>query len=119
MEKKCCGFCHQSIVGRPDKKFCDDQCRSAFNNKTNSALNSKMRHINGVLKKNRNILERLYIEKNRARKHIYERKIQELGFIFNFYTHTEELEDGKICYYCYDYGYIPIKQGELAVIKVK
>ncbi len=119
MEKKKCQFCEQIIRGRQDKKFCDDQCRSGFNNKIYSENNRQMKHVNAVLKKNRKILESLYFEKKTSPKTIFKRKIQELGFVLNFHTHIEQLDDGKTYIFCYEYGYIPASNGALAVIKVK
>lgn len=78
-----------------------------------------MKCVNAVLKKNRKILESLYFEKKSASKTIFERKIQELGFVLNFHTHIEHLDDGETCICCYDYGYILNNKGVLAVIKVK
>jgi hypothetical protein len=119
MEKKKCQFCDQTIQGRQDKKFCDDQCRSGFNNKIYTIHNKKMRYVNAVLKKNRKILESVYFEKNISPITIFESKIQELGFVLNFHTHIQELDGGETCTCCYDYGYISINKGMLAVIKVK
>jgi hypothetical protein len=78
-----------------------------------------MRNINAVLKRNRKILAELYQEKSRTKPTLMEKKIQELGFVFNFHTHIETLEDGLTCICCYEYGYIPNNAGILAVIKVK
>ncbi len=118
METKTCLCCQQNLLGRTDKKFCDDYCRSTFNNQSNSGINKQLRLINAVLKKNRKILEALYNENKERQKTIIERKIQELGFVFNFHTHIEQFENGQTCYCCYEYGYYPIKQGELTIIKV-
>ena len=51
-----CIECGDKIAGRSDKKFCSDQCRSAYNNKLNSDSNNLMRNINNTLRKNRRIL---------------------------------------------------------------
>lgn len=119
MEKKQCQFCQQILIGRNDKKFCDDHCRSAFNNKLNSCDHRQMKNVNAVLKRNRKILAELYQAEKRGANTIFERKIQELGFVFNFHTHTETLEGGITCICCYEYGYVANTKGELAVIKVK
>ena len=55
-----CSDCGEKLVGRADKKFCNDQCRNNFNNKVNSDTNSVMRNINNVLRKNRRIMEKYY-----------------------------------------------------------
>ncbi|MDZ4668117.1 MAG: hypothetical protein SGJ00_09545 [bacterium] len=85
----------------------------------NSTDYQNMRNVNAVLKRNRRILAQLYQEKMKSKPTIIEKKIQELGFVFNFHTHIETLEGGVTCICCYEYGYIPNNTGEFAVIKVK
>lgn len=118
MKPKSCLFCEQPLQGRTDKKFCDDHCRSAFNNRTNGELNRKMRFVNQVLRRNRKILQAFLGEKNGLKEQVRREKIQELGFVFNFHTHTQRLDDGDTCFCCYEYGYIPIGGNELKLIKV-
>lgn len=56
-ETKTCLNCGKPVLGRIDKKFCDDQCRNTFNNQQFATSNNLIRNINHALKKNRNILE--------------------------------------------------------------
>jgi hypothetical protein len=49
----------QSFKGRADKKFCDDYCRTNYNNQLKSCENNYVRNINNALGKNRRILEEL------------------------------------------------------------
>ncbi len=44
--KNTCVECGEEIKGRADKKFCSDQCRSAFNNRLNSDATNFIRNIN-------------------------------------------------------------------------
>ena len=57
--KRKCEECGDEFVGRADKKFCSDQCRSAFNNRLNKDATNFMRNINNILRKNRRILAEL------------------------------------------------------------
>ena len=57
--KRKCIECGDSFHGRADKKFCSDQCRSAYNNRLNSDATNFVRNINNTLRKNRRILEEL------------------------------------------------------------
>jgi hypothetical protein len=47
MDTKTCLQCGTELRGRIDKKFCDDQCRTAYNNsiKTDSAI---IKNINNL-----------------------------------------------------------------------
>ncbi len=100
--QKLCIECGVPFKGRSDKKFCSDFCRNHYNNKLNGFTNNYVRRINGILRKNRRILEKYYagnrFEMDR------ERLIWE-GFDFRYFTHGSKADDGNMYYYCYDYGY--------------
>ena len=49
MEKRRCLECNEEIIGRSDKKFCDDQCRNAYNNKKGSEKIMIVKKINKIL----------------------------------------------------------------------
>jgi hypothetical protein len=57
MQVKYCQECEQVLKGRTDKRFCNDSCRNAFNNRVNSKENNLMKKINNQLKRNRKILQ--------------------------------------------------------------
>ncbi len=119
METRNCNFCKEPIKGRQDKKFCDDACRSAFNNKINCDQSNHMRNINNVLRRNRRILEGLLTRVKEGKTRVSERKIQEMGFLFNFHTHTLKAKNGETYYFCYDYGYLPLNNDYMIVVKRK
>jgi len=54
-ERRCLD-CQEPLKGRADKKFCNDLCRNNYNNRLKSESNNLVRRINGILRKNRNIL---------------------------------------------------------------
>ena len=51
MEQKLCLHCDKGIIGRADKKFCDNQCRNEYNNTQNSISNNYIRKVNRIIKK--------------------------------------------------------------------
>jgi predicted nucleic acid-binding Zn ribbon protein len=83
-----CKECGDKLKGRADKVFCNDACRSAFNNR-----------------------------RNREQSTIPIRRLENKGFLFNFFTHTEEPNKGNCYRYCYDFGYAEAKNGELMITK--
>lgn len=117
MQSKNCSYCGSNLLGRVDKKYCNDYCRTASHNLKKSENNQQIKVVDSALKRNRKILAEVFERAGCEPKAILERKIQELGFVFHFHTHTLALENGKEGIFCYDYGYIRTKQGELAVIK--
>lgn len=107
MPNKTCLSCGSSIVGRIDKKFCDDHCRSSFNNLKAIGLNQKLRQINHALKKNRMILSHVFCHQTDGQVQTTNRKLQEMGFHFKYHTHLEVTEQGETCFCSYDFGIIP------------
>src|SRR5436190_980712 len=104
---KTCLTCSKTIRGRSDKKFCDDFCRNSFNNQLKSDRNNLVRNINGVLRKNRRILEELMDSRADTVKTNREKLLQ-LGFEFNHFTHIYSNRKGSIYYFCYEFGYLPL-----------
>ena len=114
-EQKLCLECGESIKGRADKKFCDDQCRSLYNNKANSDTTAEMRNINNALRKNRRILESIVHEDGKAK--ISKAKILDKGFNFKYHTQTHTTKKGDTYKLCYDYGYLAIENDFMLVLK--
>ncbi len=100
---KTCLQCGQTLHGRLDKKFCDDQCRSHFNNLLNCDVSSTMRSINYLLRKNRRILAGILqqSEKTKVNREI----LIEHGFNFRHFTHYYQSPKGNIFKACYDFAY--------------
>jgi hypothetical protein len=116
MEKeKTCLECGETLVGRADKKFCDDQCRSNYNNKANSDVTAEVRNINNILRKNRRLLESIAGSEGKAK--ISKQKLADKGFNFKYYTHQHQTQKGSIYKLCYDYGYLPIENDLIYIIK--
>ena len=108
--------CNKSIKGRIDKKFCDDYCRNAFNNKLKCVSNNMVRNINNALRKNRRILEELLPEKEKMVKTNLE-KLLEKGFMFKYSTHTYTNPKGNVYHFCYEYGYLPLEGNCFLLVK--
>lgn len=105
--KRNCPECGEIITGRTDKKFCNDYCRNTYNNKQNSSTNNYVRSINTILRKNRKILQTLLPPKGKGI--VKSEKILSQGFNFNFHTHTYVTKKGDTYYFCYEYGYLALK----------
>lgn len=104
MERKC-RECGEQVMGRSDKKFCSDQCRTSFNNRLNSRNQQIIRKVNAILKKNRSILAEI----NRSGKTTVPRKrLVSKDFNFQYFTSVYTNKAGKTYHFCYDQGYLPI-----------
>lgn len=111
---KVCLNCQAPIVGRSDKKYCDDACRSSYNNRKYEAQNIYMRKINAVLRKNRKILEMLN-PKGKVKLNIS--RLQEVGFNFEHFTHIYTTAKGTEYRFCYDYGYLLLPPTHVLIVR--
>ncbi|UKM66028.2 hypothetical protein GSB9_02601 [Flavobacteriaceae bacterium GSB9] len=113
MQKQCLE-CGEKIVGRIDKKFCSDGCRNAYNNRINKDSKNLIRNTNNRLRKNYRILETL----NPKQKTTASRsKLIEAGFDFNYITSIYTTKSGKVYYFVYDQGYLPLEGDYYALVK--
>ncbi len=115
---KACLTCDKPLRGRADKKFCGDYCRNTFNNNLKSTPNNLVRNINNALGKNRRILENLLPAGEETAKTNKEKLLQ-LGFQLKYFTHIYTTRTGKVYYYCYDHGYLPLENDWFLVVRGK
>ena len=112
--KKECPECGATIVGRVDKKFCSDACRNSFNNRVNKDSKNLIRNTNNRLRKNYRILDALN-PKDKTK--ISRAKLIERGFDFNYFTSIYTTKVGKVYYFVYDQGYLPLEGDYYALVK--
>lgn len=120
VEIRKCLDCGATLKGRVDKKFCNDYCRNNYNNrqKSKGSHSSLVRNINNALMKNRKVLESLLPEgEETARAH--KDKLLRMGFHFRYLTHTYTTRSGKVYFYCYDYGYLPLDNDWYLLVRKK
>lgn len=109
-----CLHCGQPLMGRSDKKFCNADCRSTYNNNLNRQANNLIRKVNRVLYRNRRILKKLNpTGKTTLHKNIL---LQE-KFDFNYYTNIFRTQKGHIYYFCYDQGYLLLENDYLTLVE--
>ncbi len=112
--QKTCLECGQKIAGREDKKFCSDYCRNSHNNKLNKDSKNLVRNVNNRLRKNYRILEALNPVKKTT---VLKSKLLSKGFDFNYFTSIYTTKAGKIYYFVYDQGYLPLEGDYFALVK--
>jgi len=95
-----CKECGEPLLGRSDKKFCDEQCRSAYHNHLRRTEFAHISKTNRTLLRNRKILSEL------LKSGVNELSIRELiesGFIRNYIT-SYYVKDGKPVLLCYEFS---------------
>lgn len=115
--KKKCLSCKRLLQGRTDKKFCDDYCRSTFNNRKYILERGFVRNVNLLLLKNRRILAEC-LPKRTNTCPVNKEWLLSMGFRFNYFTHTQAAKEGAVYYCCYDHAYQWINDRELLVLKL-
>ena len=115
-EKRICTECEMPLYGRTDKKFCNNHCRNAWNNKRNSDSNNFMRNVNNILRKNRRILFE-FIEKEKTK--IPKKDLILKGFNFDYFTNLHELDTGEKKYLVYEAGVINRLDEKVEVFKLQ
>jgi hypothetical protein len=106
MERKCLD-CGERLVGRIDKKFCNDQCRNNYNNRQNSDRSNYIRKVNAILLKNRRILAELNPTDKAT---VHKDKLLAKGFDFKHITNVYTTQKGHIYHFCYEYGYLALEK---------
>ncbi|WP_160137326.1 hypothetical protein [Chryseobacterium sp. c4a] len=109
-----CLECGEKIIGRSDKKFCNDACRNAYNNKQNKDSTNLMRNINNKLRKNYRILVDVNID---GKTKIAKSKLESLGFDFEYFTNLKVYKNGSEYKFIYDYGYKLLEEDFVLIVK--
>lgn len=110
-----CLACGKPLKGRTDKKFCDDYCRNAHNNKNKAEEPLVVKELWQVLKKNRRILEEMLGAEEMIKQP--RTKFITKGFQFNFHTHQYTNKKGNIYTFCFEYGYLSLEGDWLLIVK--
>ena len=117
METRACLYCNEPLKGRSDKKFCDDQCRTTFNNRLNHDSTTFLKSINSILKRNRKILQEIVSDTKEGKLNVHEKKLHDKGFNFNYHTHIYKTKIGNTYFFCYEYGYLILKNNFYMIVK--
>lgn len=114
---KHCLTCGHPLRGRIDKKFCDDHCRSVFNNKKYIDEKGFVKSVNHLLLQNRRILASC-VDNSKGTEKVPRALLHHRGFRFNYFTHTAISKEGTTYYCCYDHAYHIVSELELQICKV-
>ncbi|QNK78153.1 hypothetical protein [Winogradskyella undariae] len=105
---KKCLYCESELIGRTDKKFCDPQCKSAYQYKKSKEQPERFYNkVDNQLKLNRKILKKY----NKGGKvTVRANLLTEEGFNSNFFTHYWKNRKGDVYLFAYEYGFLKIKE---------
>jgi len=103
-----CLNCGKKLIGRIDKKYCDPQCKSAYQYKREREQPERFfNKVDNQLRLNRRILK----EYNKAGKATVRSTILlHEGFDPNFFTHYWKNQKGNVYLFVYEYGFLKTKE---------
>ncbi|MBK9271831.1 MAG: hypothetical protein IPM48_09540 [Saprospiraceae bacterium] len=113
VQKKCI-VCGSPLVGRRDKRFCTDSCRSIHHQQSKKEVPPLIKKINQILKANRDIMVELNPDGKRT---ISRDSLLRKGFDFRYSTHLIQTKTGNTYYFCYDQGYVLFEDGKILLVK--
>ena len=102
--EKHCLACNKKLEGRPDKKFCDPYCKSAWHyQKTKKGAAGFYAKVDRQLKTNRRILKSF----NKAGKATVRADIlKQHGFDPNYFTHYWKNSKKEVYLFVYEFGFL-------------
>ncbi|MEP5254311.1 MAG: hypothetical protein ABJQ39_04555 [Winogradskyella arenosi] len=106
--RKACLYCKNELVGRIDKKYCDAQCKSAYQYKRSKELPPNFYHkVDRQLKLNRKILKK-YNQGGKVT--VRAEVLSKEGFDPNYFTHYWKNYKGEVYLFVYEYGFLRRKE---------
>ncbi|MDO6759605.1 hypothetical protein Q4566_05275 [Tamlana sp. 2_MG-2023] len=103
-----CLYCKSELTGRTDKKFCDVQCKSAYQYQQAKVQPERFYNkVDNQLKLNRKILK----EYNKGGKVTLRAELLlEKGFNPNYFTHYWKNQKGEVYLFVYEFGFLRITE---------
>ncbi|MDX9704289.1 MAG: hypothetical protein RBT46_01095 [Weeksellaceae bacterium] len=112
-----CTECGDKIIGRADKKFCNDSCRNTYNNRQNKDSSNLMKKINRQLRINYNIVSALNFKENKVK--LKRQALQDLHFNFDYFTHLKIYKNGSEYRFLYNIGYRFLDDDWILIVKTE
>ena len=113
-EKRSCAFCGRELLGRSDKKFCDDACRNNYAYQHNKYDNDVVNKVNKSLLYNRNVLKSITCG---GRKIVKKQTLIDNNFNFDVITGVYRTRKQQEYRLLYDYAYKCVNDEDVLVLK--
>lgn len=109
MNKQKCPVCKTEFRGRIDKIYCSLKCKSINQYESRREKEKFYFQVDAQLKTNRKLLKKY----NKTGKTILRREVLLIdGFNSNYFTHYWKNDKGDVYFFCYDYGFLNLKEGD-------
>lgn len=110
-----CLECGDKLIGRIDKKFCNDGCRNSYNNHQNKDSTNLMRNTHNKLRRNYRILSQLNFKEGKTK--ATADRLSKDGFDFEYFTCVKTYNNGAEYRFLYDIGYKYIEDDRLLIVR--
>tara|TARA_R110002072_G_scaffold302577_2_gene486402 strand:+ start:6950 stop:7321 length:372 start_codon:yes stop_codon:yes gene_type:complete len=101
--KKCLN-CDEEIIGRTDKKFCNQYCKSSYHYKSSQEKEaSRFQKIDKILKTNRRILKNY---NKSGKSFVRKTDLINEGFNPNYFTNYWKNKKGEVYLFCFEFGFL-------------
>ncbi len=113
---KFCSICSAEIVGRRDKIFCSQKCKSFYHRHRKKQHQSITNPVDKMLHRNWVILQEYYERINKRKFFIPKAELVKEGFKLDYHTTSQKNKKGKTYYYIYNFGWMDFSDKDLMVI---
>lgn len=100
-----CPVCNTRFKGRKDKRYCCEDCRSAYNRSQRAASDAVLTEALSVLRINRGILKKLWAGKTTL---VSREGLEALGFDASVYSSVHVNSRNFTYYFVADFGFRPM-----------
>jgi len=115
-----CQYCNAIVKGRADKKFCSKTCNNKFHAAHKKADNlEEIAAVNRILRRNREILVRLFEGEKKQKMKVSKLVLSQLGFNFKYITGIYYNREGKRYHYVYDLAWMEFSDQDILIINRK
>jgi len=115
---KKCKICKNEFLGRADKMFCSDSCKSTYHRKLRRVTKSATLDIDEILHRNRSILLEI-LGKNGVQKKVKRLVLVKKKFQFKYSTHFHINSQDKMYHHVYDFAWMEFSNDEILIVKRK
>ena len=131
-ERLCIHCLKNKVIGRSDKVYCSESCRSEANNErvreqrqstnpvptapaSEPSVPDFIKGINEILLNNHRILDEILGTRQTCQ--MKQRDIDGRGFRFKYFTSCSETEEGEAYYFCYELGYKKLENEKMVIVR--
>lgn len=116
MNQNICKICKKAIIGRTDKVFCSQNCKSFYHRKLRAFVQKNTFDIDSILHRNRAILQEV-LGKRLSQIKVKRIEMSKRNFHFKYHTHFHINKSGKMYHHVYDIAWMEFSDDEVLILR--